>query len=62
MKVLFENERLPFLEGWRPTHAETNLLTMPPMIYRLKAASPPEAMHAESGGLVGTVREMLGGE
>ncbi|KAL8287052.1 hypothetical protein RQP46_004058 [Phenoliferia psychrophenolica] len=52
-------ERLPYIEGWRPSHAETNLLTLPPMIFRIKAANPPEASEAEEGGLVETVMDLL---
>ncbi|KAI9051161.1 hypothetical protein LZ554_005263 [Drepanopeziza brunnea f. sp. 'monogermtubi'] len=39
VKVLFEQERLPYNEGWRPTISETNLSTLAGMILQLIAAS-----------------------
>ncbi|KAL8290494.1 hypothetical protein RQP46_002752 [Phenoliferia psychrophenolica] len=59
VEIFFREERLAWQEGWRPPHAETNLLTLPPMIFRLKEANPPEATKAEAGGLLETVVEML---
>ncbi len=34
-----EEERLPYLEGWRPTTAETNLATLAVMVSQLQQAS-----------------------
>ncbi|CZS89794.1 hypothetical protein WAI453_002840 [Rhynchosporium graminicola] len=39
VKVLFEEERLPYNEGWRPTASETNLVTLGAMILQLIAAN-----------------------
>jgi len=39
VKVLFEEERLPYNEGWRPTAQETTLLTLGALIAQLTAAS-----------------------
>ncbi|KAG4418243.1 hypothetical protein IFR04_008601 [Cadophora malorum] len=39
VKIFFEEERLPYNEGWRPTAQETNLLTLGAMILQLNAAN-----------------------
>ncbi|CAL3970891.1 unnamed protein product [Diplocarpon coronariae] len=39
VKVFFEQERLPYNEGWRPTAQETNLFTLGGMILQLIAAN-----------------------
>ncbi|KAG4434921.1 hypothetical protein IFR05_009590 [Cadophora sp. M221] len=39
VKVFFEQERLPYNEGWRPTAQETNLVTLGGMILQLVAAN-----------------------
>jgi len=39
VKVFFEQERLPYNEGWRPTAAETNLNTLGAMVLALNLAN-----------------------
>jgi len=39
VKVFFEQERLPYNEGWRPTATETNLNSLGAMILALNKAN-----------------------
>lgn len=39
VKIFFEEERLPYNEGWRPPKAQTNLATLGTMILELNAAN-----------------------
>ncbi|KAI5475657.1 Cloroperoxidase [Pseudohyphozyma bogoriensis] len=59
VEILFREERLPWIEGWRPPHAETNIATVTAMIFRIKQANPTEATQAEKGGLAETVLDLL---
>ncbi len=58
--MLVEEERLPYLEGWRPTAAATNLLTLGEMVNKLVAASG-EAMPEGLLITINTLRLAFGG-
>jgi len=60
VKIFFEQERLPYAEGWRPTASQTNLLTLGTMILELNAATGellPEGLEIT----VGTVKAAFSG-
>jgi hypothetical protein len=55
-----EEERFPYLEGWRPPTAEANLMTLAAMVVRLQQASG----EALSEGLLittNTLQQAFGG-
>lgn len=47
VKTMFEQERLPYAEGWRPTAVETTLPSLGVLITQLQLASPPAALVQE---------------
>lgn len=54
IKVLFEQERLPYEEGWRPTAEPTTLSSLAGMIFELNAANGhelPEGLTVTEGTL-----------
>jgi len=60
VKIFFEQERLPYKEGWRPTASETNLLTLGNMIFALNEANGevlPEGLEITTN----TVKQAFGG-
>ncbi|EMF08858.1 Cloroperoxidase [Sphaerulina musiva SO2202] len=62
VKVLFEQERLPYAEGWRVPAAETSLLSVGNMIGRLYAASPEPLNEAFETVTMQQVRNAFGGK
>ena len=42
VRIFFQEERLPAIEGWRPSTIETNLATLSLLIPQLQALTPPQ--------------------
>ncbi|GAB7363253.1 hypothetical protein MBLNU230_g3535t1 [Neophaeotheca triangularis] len=61
VRVLFEEERLPYAEGWRPTKAPTTLPSLAAMVLELFANSPEPLPEGLSVLTEGTVKDVFAG-
>ena len=61
VKIFFEQERLPYKEGWRKPAQQTTLLTIGNMINQLYAASPEPLPEGLEDLTVGAYKDALAG-
>lgn len=61
VKVLFEQERLPFNEGWRPTEIPTTIASLAVMVGELFSNSPEPLPEGLSVLTEGTVDDVFSG-